>query len=87
MAEHGALRCGFIGLGAMGAPMAGHLHARGLLTAVGNRTQAIDAVLQDPGSRTSDLGGPLGTQAYAARVAERLAHDAESAARAPNSSP
>lgn len=33
-------RIGFIGLGAMGAPMAGHLQAKGLLAAVGNRTQA-----------------------------------------------
>jgi len=49
--------------------------------------QAVDAVLRDPGSRTSDLGGPLGTQAYAAQVAERLAHDAEPAARAPHRSP
>ncbi|HEX5694307.1 MAG TPA: NAD(P)-dependent oxidoreductase [Arenimonas sp.] len=31
---------GFIGLGAMGAPMARHLHARGLLGVVGNRTAA-----------------------------------------------
>jgi len=31
-------RVGFIGLGAMGAPMAGHLHAKGVLAAVGNRT-------------------------------------------------
>jgi 3-hydroxyisobutyrate dehydrogenase len=31
------MRAGFIGLGAMGGPMAGHLHARGLLAAVGNR--------------------------------------------------
>jgi 3-hydroxyisobutyrate dehydrogenase len=31
-------RVGFIGLGAMGAPMAGHLQAMGLLAAVGNRT-------------------------------------------------
>lgn len=30
----------FIGLGAMGAPMAGHLARAGLLRAVGNRTQA-----------------------------------------------
>lgn len=34
------MKTGFIGLGAMGAPMAGHLHARGLLALVGNRTQA-----------------------------------------------
>ena len=32
------MRTGFIGLGAMGAPMAGHLHDRGLLAAVWNRT-------------------------------------------------
>jgi 3-hydroxyisobutyrate dehydrogenase len=31
-------RVGFIGLGAMGAPMAGHLKAKGLLAAVGNRS-------------------------------------------------
>lgn len=34
------MKIGFIGLGAMGAPMAAHLHARGLLIAVGNRTVA-----------------------------------------------
>jgi 3-hydroxyisobutyrate dehydrogenase len=34
------LRAGFIGLGAMGAPMARHLHARGLLAVVGNRSVA-----------------------------------------------
>jgi len=34
------LKAGFIGLGAMGAPMATHLHARGLLVAVANRTHA-----------------------------------------------
>ena len=33
-----SLHCGFIGLGAMGAPMAGHLAAKGLLAVVGNRT-------------------------------------------------
>ena len=33
-------RVGFIGLGAMGAPMAGHLQAKELLVAVGNRTLA-----------------------------------------------
>jgi len=33
-------KTGFIGLGAMGLPMARHLHARGLLVAVGNRTHA-----------------------------------------------
>lgn len=34
------LRCSFTGLGAMGAPMARHLAARGLLAAVWNRTRA-----------------------------------------------
>ncbi len=33
-------RVGFIGLGAMGESMAGHLHRHSLLTVVGNRTQA-----------------------------------------------
>ena len=31
-------RCGFVGLGAMGAPMARHLHGRGLLEVVANRS-------------------------------------------------
>ena len=34
------MRAGFIGLGAMGHPMAGHLADRGLLAVVGNRTAA-----------------------------------------------
>ncbi|RDZ26798.1 NAD(P)-dependent oxidoreductase [Lysobacter silvisoli] len=34
------MKVGFIGLGAMGAPMARYVHGKGLLTAVGNRTQA-----------------------------------------------
>ena len=32
------MRTGFIGLGAMGQPLAGHLQSRGLLGVVGNRT-------------------------------------------------
>ena len=35
-----SLRTGFVGLGAMGEPMATHLHERGLLAAVANRTHA-----------------------------------------------
>lgn len=35
-----SLKAAFIGLGAMGAPMAGHLQAKGLLHAVANRTHA-----------------------------------------------
>ncbi|MDT8438622.1 MAG: NAD(P)-dependent oxidoreductase [Wenzhouxiangellaceae bacterium] len=42
------LRVAFVGLGAMGAPMAGHLHAAGLLTAVWNRTtERADAFAAD----------------------------------------
>jgi 3-isopropylmalate dehydrogenase len=33
---------------------------------------AIDRVLGDPGTRTRDLGGPLGTRAFSERVAEHL---------------
>ncbi len=35
-----ALRCGIIGLGAMGAPMARHLAAKGFLEGVWNRTES-----------------------------------------------
>lgn len=47
------MKVGFIGLGAMGAPMARHLHAKGLLTAVGNRTQ----------SKADELAAELGVRA------------------------
>jgi len=40
MTARPSLRAGFVGLGAMGWPMAGHLAARGLLAAVRNRTPA-----------------------------------------------
>lgn len=44
------LKAAFIGLGAMGAPMAGHLHTKGLLAAVGNRSQAkADALAKELG--------------------------------------
>jgi 3-isopropylmalate dehydrogenase len=33
---------------------------------------AIDAALKDPATRTADLGGKLGTQAFAKNVADRL---------------
>jgi len=52
------MKTGFIGLGAMGAPMARHLHARGLLTVVGTRTQekadAFAAELGVRAARTAD---------------------------------
>jgi 3-isopropylmalate dehydrogenase len=35
--------------------------------------QAVEAALATPGERTADLGGPLGTQAFAAAVAARVA--------------
>jgi 3-hydroxyisobutyrate dehydrogenase len=44
------LKAAFIGLGAMGAPMAGHLKSRGLLHAVANRTQSkADALARELG--------------------------------------
>lgn len=47
-------RVGFIGLGAMGAPMARHLHARRLLTAVRTRTQdKADALAAELGVRAA----------------------------------
>lgn len=53
-----APRCGVIGLGAMGTPMARYLHNRGWLIVVGNRTQAkADALaseLQVRSARSAD---------------------------------
>ena len=52
------MKAGFIGLGAMGAPMAHYLHNQGLLVAVGNRTQAkadaLAAELQVRAARSAD---------------------------------
>lgn len=51
------MKAGLIGLGAMGAPMARHLKERGLLTAVGNRTQAkADALAAELGVRAARSG-------------------------------
>lgn len=48
------MKVGFIGLGAMGAPMARYVHNKGLLTAVGNRTQAkADALAAELGVRAA----------------------------------
>lgn len=48
------MKAGFIGLGAMGAPMAGHVAARGLLAVVGNRTRAkADALAAQLGVKAS----------------------------------
>lgn len=48
------MKVGFIGLGAMGAPMARHLHGHGLLMAVGSRTQdKVDAFASELGVRAA----------------------------------
>jgi len=48
------MKAGFIGLGAMGAPMAGHLAARGLLAVVDNRTRnKADALAATLGARAA----------------------------------
>lgn len=55
------MKTGFIGLGAMGAPMARHVHSRGLLNVVGTRTQ----------EKADALAGELGVRA--ARSAQNFA--------------
>ena len=51
---HAITRVGFIGLGAMGASMAGHLHGKGLLSAVANRTVAkADALARQLGVKAA----------------------------------
>ena len=52
------MSAGFIGLGAMGAPMAGHLAARGLLGVVDNRTR----------SKAEALAAQLGVRAAASHA-------------------
>lgn len=48
------MQSGFIGLGAMGAPMAGHLAARGLLAVIDNRTRSkADALAAQLGVRAA----------------------------------
>jgi len=48
------MKTGFIGLGAMGAPMARHVHSRGLLNVVGTRTQdKADALAAELGVRAA----------------------------------
>ena len=58
-----ALKTGFIGLGAMGLPMARHLHARGLLVAVGNRTRAkAEALAAELGASAPPTPAALAAQ-------------------------
>lgn len=52
------IKAAFIGLGAMGAPMARHLHDKGLLAAVGNRKQArADELAKELGVQAPDTAG------------------------------
>ncbi len=46
--------------------------AKALLRAAEVIDRALDAVIAVPGWRTADLGGPLGTKAFAARVADAV---------------
>ena len=51
----------------------GEKHGKVEFTSAGTAiSDAIDAALADPETRTPDLGGPLGTQAFAAVVADSL---------------
>jgi isocitrate/isopropylmalate dehydrogenase len=51
----------------------GRRHGRGdLRDGAGRIEAAVEAALADPASRTRDLGGPLGTQGFADRVAGAL---------------
>lgn len=54
----------------------GERRARDDLTAAGRRLEdAIDAALLDPGTRTVDLGGPLGTRAFGALIAGKVSEE------------
>jgi 3-isopropylmalate dehydrogenase len=46
---------------------------RGLVEAGAALSAAVDALLGDPATRTKDLGGALGTNAFGAAVAKALA--------------
>ena len=51
----------------------GHRHQNPALTKAGARIDAaVDAAIKDPTTRTADLGGRLGTQAFAQVVADKL---------------
>ena len=58
-------RTAFLGLGAMGAPMAGHLHRAGLLTAVWNRSRnkAEHFAAEHPGTALTDTPAELAAMA------------------------
>ena len=48
--------------------------ARGLITAACSFRHAVDVVLENPETRTRDLGGTLGTQAFAEAVVNVISH-------------
>lgn len=51
----------------------GRRHGRADLTEAARAIEAaVEAALDDPASRTADLGGPLGTAGFAARVCANL---------------
>ncbi len=51
----------------------GHHHKDQALVKAGARIDAaVDAAIKDPATRTPDLGGELGTQAFAQVVADKL---------------
>ena len=55
------MHVGFIGLGAMGAPMARHLHSRGLLATVGNRSaEKAQALATELGVRAAASAADFG---------------------------
>jgi 3-hydroxyisobutyrate dehydrogenase len=55
------MKTGFIGLGAMGQPMARHLHRGGLLAVVGNRSQGKAAAL----ANELGIGAAIGAESFA----------------------
>jgi len=63
-----------IGSAAMLLAWLGERHADdGLVRAARAIDAALDRLIAEPGSRTPDLGGPLGTDAFGAKVAQALA--------------
>lgn len=56
------MRVGFVGLGVMGAPMAGHLHAAGHDMVVWNRTAAKSQSLAGRGVRVAETLGQVGSE-------------------------
>jgi 3-hydroxyisobutyrate dehydrogenase len=56
--EYTMLKVGFVGLGAMGAPIAGHLHRAGLLVAVANRSHSKAAQFASTHAGVSAISDP-----------------------------